>query len=288
MKRLIPVFLILGLVAFMGYRAYVKAQEEKRNDLFYGTVEATEVIVSAQVAGQLVQFPVAEGQLLKKGDEIAHIDDSPYKAALGQAEALVKAAGSQQGVVSANLGGVNTEVQRTQKLLNAGSATDMQMNTVQTQHDVLKAQQQAVAAQVNQAKAAVKVVETQLAFTQVSAPITGTVLRTHVEQGDTVFPGSALLAMADLTSLEIHVYVPEPMLGKVKIGQAVDVFNDSYPGKAMRGKVSYVSDTAEFTPKNVQTKDERVRLVYKIKVIIPNPDGVLKIGMPVDVRFLAS
>ncbi len=288
MKRLIPLILILCLVGYFGYRAYAKAQEEKRNDLFYGTVEAVEVIVSAQVAGRLVEFPIVDGQLLKQGDPIAHIDDTPYKAMFDQAEAAVQTVGSQHGVVSASLGGVNTEVRRTQKLLNAGSATDMQLNGVETQHNVLTAQEKAIAAQIVQAKAAARVAATQLGFTQVTAPIAGTVLRRDVEQGETVFPGSALLAMADLTNLEIHVYVPEPMLGKIKLGQATEVFNDSFPGRPMHGKVSYVSNTAEFTPKNVQTKDERVRLVYKIKVLIPNPDGVLKVGMPVDVRFLAS
>jgi HlyD family secretion protein len=102
-----------------------------------------------------------------------------------------------------------------------------------------------------------------------------------------VFPGSALLTLADLSTLEVKIYVPGPLVGKIKLGQRVEMLTDSFPNRPFIGAISKISDQAEFTPKNVQTRDERVRLVYAVTVRVPNPDGVLKIGMPVDARFLA-
>jgi HlyD family secretion protein len=288
MKRLIPILVILGLVGYFGFRAWEKSNEAKRNDLFYGTVEVDETLISAQAPGQLVEYNVEEGQKVEKGQLLARIDDAAYQAQLGQARAAVRTVGSQKQVVKATEGGVNTELNRTQKLLATGASPAMQLDLLSTQKNTLQAQQQAIAAQVGQAQAVVKLAETQLGFTRIVAPIAGTVLRTHARLGETVFPGSALLALADLqNAMLVYVYVPEPMLGKIKLGQPVQIFTDSYPGKPLPGTVSYIADTAEFTPKNVQTKDERVRLVYKVKVAAPNPDGVLKIGMPVDVRFAA-
>ncbi|MDP8223245.1 MAG: efflux RND transporter periplasmic adaptor subunit [Candidatus Lernaella stagnicola] len=288
MKRVIPAVLIILVIGYFGYRAYQKAQAIKLDDRHYGTVEADEVLISAQVAGRILEFNVSEGQIVQAGDLLVRIDDTPYAAQKGQVEAGARAADSQKRVVAANLKGVNKELERTKKLLETGSATDMQYDMLTTQADSLRAQNQAINSQVKQAQAAADVVQTQIDMARIAAPISGTVLRTHARVGETAFPGSALLVLADMTSMEINVYVPEPMLGLIKLGEKVEVFHDSDPGKPMFGTVSHVSDTAEFTPKNVQTRDERVRLIYKIKVDIPNPAGVLKIGMPVDVRFLSE
>jgi HlyD family secretion protein len=287
MKKVIPVFLVLILIGYFGYRSWEKSRAEKLDDRFYGTAEAEEVILSAQVPGQVLELNAQEGQAVKAGDLLARIDDASLQAQLKQANAAAHAAGSQAQVVAANLNGVNTEVARIEKLLASGSATTMQRDTLDTQKASLLAQKQAIFSQVGQAQAAAGVVETQIDHTRVTAPVGGTILRTHVQLGETVFPGSALLTLADLTTMEVYAYIPEPMLGRVKLGETVEVYTDAEPGKPLFGAVSHVADSAEFTPKNVQTKDERVRLIYKVKILVPNPDGVLKIGMPVDVRFAA-
>lgn len=285
MKKVIPFIVIVSLLGYFGFRAWEKSRAEKMDDRFYGTVEAEEVLLSAQVPGQIKEFSVREGQVVKAGDLLVRIDDSGLQAQLTQAHAAGKAAGSQVQVVKANLAGVETELARIEKLLASGSATAMQRDTLGTQKASLLAQKQAILSQVRQAEAAAGVVESQLNFTRVVAPIDGTILRTHAQMGETVFPGSALLAMADLTTMEVYAYVPAPMLPLLKLGQSVEIYTDAEPGKPIPGRVSRIADQAEFTPKNVQTKDERVRLIYQIKVAVPNPDGVLKIGMPVDVRF---
>ena len=258
------------------------------DNLFYGTVEADEVLLSAQIAGRIVQLDAEEGARIEQGDLLVAIDDAIYRAQKKQAEAAVNAAYSQQSVIKASEQGVNVNLDRTQKLLATGSATQMQLDGLETQQGVLEAQKKVVHSQAAQARAAVKLADEQLAFTRVVAPLSGTIIRLHVERGESVFPGSALMTIADLSSMEVKIYVPEPMLGEIKLEQEVLLFTDTYPNKPLTGRVAHIAEQAEFTPKNVQTRDERVRLVYAVKVRVPNPDGILKIGMPVDASFVTE
>ncbi|MDP8256819.1 MAG: efflux RND transporter periplasmic adaptor subunit [Candidatus Alcyoniella australis] len=288
MKRLIPLILVLALAGYFGYRSWERAREAETNDLYYGTVEADEVLVSSMVPGQILELYAEEGRGVDQGQTLIVLDDKLLRAQLAQGNATVQATGSQVGVVNAGLRGVNTEVQRVRKLVESGSATQMQLDALEAQRDTLLAQRRAVGSQVSATTAAVEVIQTQLSYTTIEAPISGTVLRLHVDRGETVFTGSSLMALADLSKMKINVYVPEPLLGKIKLGERVEVFNDSQPDQPLYGSVARIADSAEFTPKNVQTRDERVRLVYKVRIEIDNPGGVLKIGMPVDVRFLGE
>ena len=285
-KRIVPLILILGLVGFFGHRFWTERKALEQDESFYGTVEAVEVLVSAQVMGRITGLFADEGERVREGRLVVTIDDLLYRAQVEQARVTVESARSQSSVVKANLKGVHIALARTRKLLSTGSATQMQMDDVETQEDVLKAQQKVVRAQVVQAEAALQLAETQLAYTRVSVPVDGTVIHRNVEFGETVHPGSALMTLADLSTMEVKVYIPGPMLGKIRIGQQVDVITDSYPDQRFRGSVATIADEAEFTPKNVQTRDERVRLVYQVKVRVPNPDGILKTGMPVDAWFV--
>jgi len=285
-KRIVPLILILGMVGFFGHRFWTERKALEQDESFYGTVEAVEVLVSAQVMGRITGLFADEGDRVRQGQLVVTIDDLLYRAQVEQARVAIESARSQSAVVKANLDGVHIAMARTRELLSSGSATQMQMDDVETQEDVLKAQQKVVRAQVVQAEAALQLAETQLAYTRVIAPVSGTVIRRDVELGETVLPGSALMTLADLSTMEVKVYVPGPMLGKIRIGQRVDLVTDSYPDRRLRGSVATIADEAEFTPKNVQTRDERVRLVYQVKVRVLNPDGILKTGMPVDAWFV--
>jgi len=284
-KRIVPVILILILAGYFGHRTWVDRKARERDRSFYGTVEAVEVVVSSQVTGRLLELPLEEGQKVEAGALLARIDDALYRAQVDQARSGVASARSQYAVVNANLGGVRTSLQRTRKLLKTGSATEMQLDDLDTREAGLLAQKQVIESQVALAEAAQQLAETQLGYTQIRAPLTGTLIRRDVEPGETVFPGSALMTVADLSVMKVKVYVPEPMLGKIRIGQPVDVVTDTFPGKPFPGTVETIADEAEFTPKNVQTREERVRLVYAVKVRVPNPDGTFKSGMPVDATF---
>lgn len=137
-------------------------------------------------------------------------------------------------------------------------------------------------AQVEQARAAAGILEAQRAKLTLRSPITGIVVTRPAHVGEMASPGAPLMTIANLTTVELKIYIPESQLGRVRLGQAVVVTVDSFPGRSFAGEVAYISSQAEFTPKNVQTKQERVNLVFAAKVRLPNPDLALKPGMPAD------
>jgi len=285
-RRIVPLIVALFLAGYFGHRFWTQKKALEEDQSFYGTVEAVEVSLTAQVAGRIVDLPVQEGEKVEAGQLLLKIDDSLYLAQVEQARATMQTASRQLAVIDASLDGLETQLVRTRKLLSTGSATQMQLDDLETQKSVLEAQKPVIYSQVEQARAAVKLAEEQLGYTRVAAPLNATILRIPVELGETVFPGSALLTLADLSSMEVKIYVPGPVLGKIQLGQPVDLKTDSFADRLFTGTIATIADEAEFTPKNVQTRDERVRLVYAVKVRVPNPDGTLKTGMPVDAWFV--
>lgn len=153
--------------------------------------------------------------------------------------------------------------------------------------DIVSRKQQlaTLEANVRRDQAALSVAQAQLGYTVLQSPQAGIVLRKHVEPGEIVAAGTPVVTIADLTNIWVKIYVPEPQLGRVKLGQPADVTTDSYRGKIYRGTVTFISAEAEFTPKNIQTPEERVKLVFAAKVGLANPDQELKPGMPADVTI---
>ena len=149
--------------------------------------------------------------------------------------------------------------------------------------DKLKLDLKALGAQEDQVRAALAVAEDDLKESRLTAPLDGFITVKDVEEGEFVQAGTPVVTLAQLDRVWVKTYVPESQLGLVRLGQSVDVSTDSYPDKIYQGKVTYISPEAEFTPKNVQTKEERIKLVYRIKVSLDNPNQELKAGMPVDV-----
>lgn len=141
-------------------------------------------------------------------------------------------------------------------------------------------------AKVAQAEAGLRLAETRLGFASVVAPLSGIVLSENVEAGEYVAPGTPVVTIGDLANVWLRAYVNETDLGRVNVGQRVRVRTDTYPDKVYVGRVSFIASQAEFTPKNVQTQEERVKLVYRIKIDIPNPDMELKPGMPADAEIM--
>jgi HlyD family secretion protein len=148
--------------------------------------------------------------------------------------------------------------------------------------DAAEREVEAALAQVKAARSALKVAETQLAYTYLSAPFKGIITSRNVELGEVVLPGREVFSLADLSSVDLKIFVDETEIGKVKPGQSVEVRVDTFPDKVYQGKVSFISPEGEFTPKIIQTHKERVKLVYLVKVAIPNPNLELKSGMPAD------
>jgi HlyD family secretion protein len=173
------------------------------------------------------------------------------------------------------------EVERAKASLSLARSKSLQTKVYRRDLEVTKAQ-------IKEAKAALEVTKRQLEYSEVLAPISGVVLVKSAEVGEYVSPGATVLTIADLDHVWLKAYVDETDLGQVKLGQKVRVKTDTFPNKGYEGKVSFISSEAEFTPKQVQTQKERVKLVYRIKVDIENLKRELKPGMPADGEILFS
>lgn len=288
-----------------------------------GTVDATEVAVSFRVPGILRKRPVDEGSALKAGDVVAALDDREAVARLKQAEAAELAAQArlkdlEQGYrpqeiaearaqleqTRANLANLEEEAKRSEALFEGG-ATSLQRHDRDRTAAAVAAQQyraaqerlrllqggyrpetvRAAAAQLEEARAAVEAARVALQDLQASSPVQGVVTRTHAEAGETLGAGRPVATVTDISRPWVRVYIPENLIGKVRLGMPAKVTVDTFPDRAFAGRVSYVSSQAEFTPKNVQTQEERVKLVFAVNVTVDNADGTLKPGMPADVAI---
>lgn len=262
----------------------------------YGNFEATEITISSEANGKLEFLNLEEGQVLEKGTIIGLVDT--VQAYLSKQQLLAskqtvasKSGGvwSQVSVLNQQLQTAKTEQQRIQNMFDENAATQRQLDQANSQVDVLKKQIQNVETQnspiVNEVKsidAKVAQIEEQIAKSKITNPIKGTVLTKYAEQGEIVSFGKPLYKIADLNEMTLRVYVSETQLPNIKIGQKVTVKIDSGDDlKDYNGTISWISSSAEFTPKIIQTKEERVNLVYAVKVIVKN-DGSLKIGMPAE------
>jgi len=285
-----------------------------------GNIEATEVRVSAKVGGELTEVSVEEGSRVSRGQALARIDHATLDLQLEQARAgaalaeaqlalLLKGARiedieqAQEALVQAeeNQRQAKADAERMKGLLASGSVTQKQQDDAAARYVVAQAQYnaavqalrklqnlarpeevQAAKARVDQAQAAVRLLEKTIADAVVTSPLEALVTQRLVEPGEQVAPGTTLLVLADLSRVELEVFVSEPDLGKVGLGQEVGVRIDGEAPNRFTGRISHISSVAEFTPKNIQTRQERVKLVYSVKIRIENPQGILKSGMPAD------
>ena len=177
------------------------------------------------------------------------------------------------------------EMRRAEADVSQARASLIEAQTGELEIVSRKQQLATLQANVRRDQAALSVARAQLGYAVLTSPQAGIVLRKHVEPGEIVPAGTPVVTIADLTDIWVKIYVPEPQLGRVKLGQSADVTTDSYRGKIYRGTVTFISAEAEFTPKNIQTPEERVKLVFAAKVGLANPDQELKPGMPADVKI---
>ena len=262
----------------------------------YGNFEATEITISAENNGKIIQFNVSEGQELKKEAFIGFIDTIPL--ALNREQLLVskqviasksKGVLSQITVLNSKLKTANVNKIRAKNLIKDNAGTQKQLDDVNGEIDVLKQQIRSVEIQnapvVNELKSIdvqLLQIEDKLEKSKIINPVNGTVLVKYAEPDEITAFGKPLYKIADLSTMQLRVYVSEPQLPNIKIGQEVTVKIDSGDDmKSYTGKISWIASEAEFTPKIIQTKEERVALVYAVKIDVVN-DGSLKIGMPAE------
>lgn len=262
----------------------------------YGNFEATEITVSAENNGKLMRFDIDEGNTIEKDKFIGYIDTIPLSLKREQLEvskAVIssksKGVLSQINVLNAKLKTANTNKTRTENLIKDSAGTQKQLDDVLGEIDVLNNQIRNVEIQnapvVNELKGIdvqLKLIEDQIQKSKIINPVSGTVLAKYAEADEITSFGKPLYKIADLSTMQLRVYIIENQLASLKIGQEVTVkIDDADAMKSYVGKISWIASEAEFTPKIIQTKEERVALVYAVKVDVAN-DGSLKIGMPAE------
>lgn len=295
MKRYLSLLLPLALAACSQDKAAYDAT---------GVFEATEVMVSAQTTGEITRLGLTEGDRLEAGAEAALIDTVQLALKRRQLLASMTAVESRRYDVARQVAAIRQQIatqqhERTRyaRLVEERAANRKQLDDIDAQiallHKQLAAQTETlqntnrgVSGETAGLEAQVAQIDDQLRRAHVTSPITGTVLAKYAEQGELASPGKPLFKVADTQHLYLRAYVTAPQLTGLRVGQEVTVYADrgERDSKAYKGRIAWVSDEAEFTPKTIQTRDERANLVYAVKVAVVN-DGTIKIGMYGEVKF---
>jgi HlyD family secretion protein len=310
----------LILIQVLGISLYITScnKQESRDISGSGIIEADEVEVAAETSGKIKVFAVEEGSSVKVGDILAQIDRSTLELQLLQAKAGMTLAYSQlqdllagarpedieqsrQAVVQAeeNLRVAEDDFNRLSALVKSGSATSKQLEDSRARYIGAQAQHKSALqamkklenlarpqeikqaeARLEQTQVSVKLIQKQIDDSTVQSPIDGVITKKVRQEGDFAIPGTILCTVADLKTVHLTIYVSEVDLGKIGLNEEAKVSIDSYPERVFSGKIVYISSVAQFTPKNVQTRDERVKLVFGVKIQIDNPEGIFKQGMP--------
>ncbi len=288
-----------------------------------GNIEVVQVEASFRLGGRVLERPVDEGQVVQAGQLLARLEAKDLEQTVAMRKA--DAATARAALDALLAGSRNEEIEAARATLEQAKADlrrlepdevrlrDLQRQGILSARDyeatkaaleaarakVRQADQQATLVQkgprkedidqgrarLDQATQALALAQTQLGYATLLAPTSGVILSKNIEPMEFVSPGTSVLTMANLGQVWLRAYVEEGDLGRVKVGQKARVSSDTYPGKQYEGRVSFIASEAEFTPKSVQTRKERAKLVYRIKIEIPNPAMELKPGMPVDVEI---
>lgn len=272
-----------------------------------GTLEATEITVSAQVNGITTTLRVREGTPVAAGDTVALIDATEWRYQLDQAEANLRAMDAayslalkgprEEDVLQAKAQeeSARNDLARMEDLYKTNTIPLKQLEDARTRYTMAeqtlrklkegtREEELALArARRDQAAAAASQLRKKVGDCTITAPVSGIIVNTFIEPGELVTPGAAVVRIADVSELKINVYVSELLLPRVQIGQKASVSVDAFDDRSFEGEVIYISPIAEFTPKNIQTKEERVKLVFAVKVLVRNPEAILKAGLPADV-----
>ena len=315
---LIPLFALICLAALIIARTVTV--QDPHSVVIFGNIELTEVNLSFKIPGKMIKRTVSEGEKVLKGAEIAVLDSRELgqEVLMSQAEAEsslaylreldtgylpeeISQAAARLKQVEADNERLNADFQRQEQLYAGDVISQREFDVSQAAFVVSEAKVSEARENLSllkrgireekiaQAKArlkksveAVSLAKTRLSEARLKTPLSGYVLQDYIEEGEFVQAGTPIVSIGNLDQVYLKAFIGETDLGKVKLGQTVNITTDSYPDKTYKGIVSYISQEAEFTPKNVQTQKQRVKLVYRIKVDIENPLHELKGGQPAD------
>ncbi len=322
-RKILIFVLLAGASLALFYFYFERSLERKEENFIRisGTVDADVLYISSLVPGKVSRILVDEGNSVKEGDIMAYIDDEDYKLKLKKLKAMLAGAEARYRMVKKGareediarmreklrqakiaLNNAEKNYERAKKLYEAKVFPRKKYDDAYFAYKRALAGYRAVReeyrklvkgsrpeeiemalANVNAIKAEIEEVEKKISDCVIEAPVNGIVLCRLVNVGEVVPVGKPLFSLADLSVVKVRGYLSEKDLGFIKLGEEVSIYVDTFPEKPLKGIITYISSVAEFTPKNVQTKDERVKLVYEIKVKVRNDRGILKLGMPVDI-----
>lgn len=291
MKKIL-IFLVLGIML-------LGCSSQKDSDAF-GNFEAIETIVSSEANGKLLFMNLVEGQHVAQGEHVATIDTT--LPAMQKQELLARrqsvlskiaSADAQIAVVQQQLDNLHVDLNRVQNMLNDDAATQKQLDDLtggekilHKQLDAAEAQRRAVTSELKALDANLSLLDEQLNRCFVLNPVEGIVLDKYSERYEMTAAGKPLYKIANLNELTLRAFVSGGQLDAIKIGETCTVrIDDGKQYKDFPGTITWISDTAEFTPKIIQTKEERINLVYAVKIRVTNENGAIKIGMPGEVIF---
>jgi HlyD family secretion protein len=268
-KKLILAVAVV-IIAVLGLFGYFHRLSRRLGNMILvsGNIETTEIRLSFQIPGKIIALLTDEGRVVKKGDVLAKLDTDELTKIKEQAEFTLQDA-------QFNYEWVKEDYNRAENLFKGGAITAQQRDTAKNRFDGSEAR-------LKISKSALELANVRLGYADLISPVNGFVLVKSAESGEVVQQGRPVFTVADLTDVWVTAYINETDLGKVRLGQQVDVKTDTYPDKIYKGRISFISQEAEFTPKQIQTTEERVKLVYRIKIAVENPNFELKPGMPAD------
>lgn len=290
-------FLTLPLLGGVGWGLLLSCSSNENNYDAMGVFEATEVVVSAKVQGELISLDLNEGDEVKADSTLGFIDATKLNLQQQSLQdnrdaqtARILNLQEQTASIQQQINNLQQEYERFSGLLTKGAATQKQVDDLANQIKVMKAQFAATQSQLRSANESIqhqasasdqqmKIVGSQMDEAIIKSPISGTILKKYGERGEYAVPGKALFKVADLQEMILRAYITADQFDRLKLGQKVKVMvdNGNETQREYKGKVTWIAQKAEFTPKTIQTKDERANLVYAIKVSVKN-DGMIKIG----------
>ncbi|HEY4715633.1 MAG TPA: efflux RND transporter periplasmic adaptor subunit [bacterium] len=250
-----------------------------------GTIEVKEADISAVISDRIQRVLVEEGDYVNKGAILVSLEKDAYRLQIEQSEGQLSAIEKNLESLRINYKNAEKNYLRMSDMKKSLALGEAQFDVAATQRDMLHSQIQGVEQQIRSARAVVDLAKKQLAETDINSPLDGVVLHRYVEEGEIVAQGFPILTIGDLARPWVRTYIPEKYLGRVKLGQKAEIYSDSFPEKVYAGKVAYISSKEEFTPKNLVTKEERTKMVYRIKISVENSENELKPGLYVDVRI---
>lgn len=288
--------LIIPLTVIM----LLSCSREDRSDA-YGQFETDEITISAEVSGRILLLDIREGDVVEAGQIIGLIDTTQLSLQKRELEASLRSVrtklsnlDAEAGVIGTQLETAERELSRFRSLQRENAATQQQIdhaegrvNTLNRQISAIETQKESVFAEMDVLQVRIDRAQDLIQKSEIENPVTGTILRKFAEQGELAAPGKPLYRIANLDEMILRVYVSGGQLPGIRLGQTVEVVidKDERNNRQLSGTVSWISSKSEFTPRMIQTKEERVTQVYGVRVRVPNPDGIIKIGMPGEVNF---